>query len=128
MGVDNWSVLTRLKRAVKKVRFLLHFNVNRWRLASMINRTSSSNHHRISFNDRPGLRACTHDDNFDTESEESGASARSLQRTISYPSEDDIDKRADMFIANFYRQLKLDRQISLELHYCRGNSFEAISP
>ncbi|MCD7446407.1 hypothetical protein HAX54_006016 [Datura stramonium] len=31
----------------------------------------------------------------------------------------DIDKRAEMFIANFRRQLRLERQISLELRYCK---------
>ncbi|KAI3472441.1 hypothetical protein Pfo_029561 [Paulownia fortunei] len=102
MAVDRWLLLGRLKRAVKKIKFLLNFNVNRWKLASIIGASSSKR--RLSFNDRPGLRAC---------------------RTISYPSEDDIDKRADAFIANFYKQLQYERQISLELRYYRGNSFDS---
>ncbi|OIT31686.1 hypothetical protein A4A49_53601 [Nicotiana attenuata] len=32
--------------------------------------------------------------------------------------ENDIDRRAEVFIANFRRQLRLERQISLELRYC----------
>ncbi|XP_059636486.1 uncharacterized protein LOC132278659 [Cornus florida] len=121
MGLDNWLLIGRLRRVVKKIRFLMNFNLDRWKLASAIGGSSSKR--RLSFNDRPGLMACTED----TESNESGSS-HGLQRTISYPSEDDIDKRADMFIANFHRQLLLERQISLQLRYCRANSFELASP
>ncbi|KAE8098568.1 hypothetical protein FH972_016621 [Carpinus fangiana] len=124
MEMSKFSVLTRLRRAVKKVSFLLNFSINRWLVASAIGRTSLKNRH-LSFNDRPGLRACT--DDYDVDSEDSGSS-RELQRTLSLPYEDDIDKRAEMFIANFHRQLVIERQISLELQYCRGNSFKSISP
>ncbi|KAL2232809.1 uncharacterized protein LOC105155682 [Sesamum indicum] len=124
--VERWSLVGRLKRAVKKIKFLLDFNVNRWKLASMIGRTSSRKR-RLSFNDRPGLRACMEEDQ-DPNDHDPGSS-RGLHRTISYPSEDDIDKRADAFIANFHRQLRFERQISLELRYYRGNSFDsATSP
>ncbi|KAI5348743.1 hypothetical protein L3X38_001630 [Prunus dulcis] len=127
MGMDKWSLLSRLRNAVKKVSFLLHLNVNRWRIASMIGRTASGNHRLRSFNDRPGLTAACADD--ETSSEDSGSSRGHLQRTISYPSDqDDIDQRAEMFIANFRRQLQMERQISLELRYCRGNSFDLKSP
>ncbi|MFS7969391.1 hypothetical protein Hanom_Chr09g00808621 [Helianthus anomalus] len=34
-----------------------------------------------------------------------------LQRTTSFPEEDDVDKRAERFISNFYRQLKMERQV-----------------
>lgn len=126
MGKDKSSLLTRLKRAVKKVRFLLDYSTNRWHLASVLRRASSSK--RISFNDRPGLRAAF-DDGTIYSDESGGSSSRSgIQRTMSFPSDEDVDKRADMFIANFYRQLRLERQISLELQYCRGNSFKSISP
>ncbi|XP_062165007.1 uncharacterized protein LOC133871597 [Alnus glutinosa] len=124
MEMSKFSVLSRLRRAVKKVSFLLNFSFNRWRVASAIGRTSLSKRH-LSFNDRPGLRACA--DYNDVDSEDSGSS-RGLQRTISFPYEDDVDKRAEMFIANFHRQLLLERQTSLELQYCRGISFKAISP
>ncbi|XP_041021948.1 uncharacterized protein LOC121263187 [Juglans microcarpa x Juglans regia] len=129
MGVNKCSVLTRVRRAVRKVRFLLDFSI-RWQLASMVGSASSNTNHRLSFNDRPGLKAYT-DDSFDLDSEDSGSSSRpglALQKMMSYPSEDDVDKRAEMFIANFYHQLRIERQISLELQYCRGNSFKAISP
>ncbi|KAM4119030.1 hypothetical protein ACJW30_03G028300 [Castanea mollissima] len=127
MGEDsNLSLLTRLKRAVKNVRFLLDFNMNRWRLASVLGHASSSSK-RLSFNDRPGLRAASDDDTTDFE-DSVGSSRPGIQRTISFPSEDDVDKRAEMFIAKFYRQLQIERQISLELQYCRGNSFKLMSP
>lgn len=103
---------------MKKIKVLLNLDLNRWRLASMIG-AASSRRHQLSFNDRPGLRACMDD----TESEGSGHSSMGLRRTISYPSEDDIDKRAEMFIENFHKQLQIERQISLELKYLRGNSF-----
>lgn len=125
--MDKWSLLSRLRNAVKKLSFLLHLNVNRWRIASMIGRTASGNHRLKSFNDRPGLTAACADD--ETSSEDSGSSRGHLQRTISYSSDqDDIDQRAEMFIANFRRQLQMERQISLELRYCRGNSFDLKSP
>lgn len=111
------DLLGRLKRAVKKINFLINFNVNRWKLASVI---GASSRRRLSFNDRPGLRSCVDD------SSSNDGSNRGLQRTISYPlSEDDVDRRADAFIENFYRQLQIERQISLELKYYRGNSFES---
>ncbi|XVE71812.1 hypothetical protein DITRI_Ditri10aG0181900 [Diplodiscus trichospermus] len=115
----DWSLLTRLRRAVKKVKILLNFSMNRWRIASMIGGSPSSR--RLSFTDRPGLGACA--DDYD-----SGSYSRSLARTTSYRSEDDIDKRAEMFIANFHRQLQIERQVSLQLKYLRGNSFDYNSP
>ncbi|XP_073153597.1 uncharacterized protein [Henckelia pumila] len=113
MAVERWVLLGRLKRAVNKIKIILNLNVNRWKLASMISKK------RFSFSDRPGLRACITDSD--------SISSRGIQRTISYPSDDDVDKRADAFIANFYKQLQIERQISLELRYCRGNSFETVT-
>ena len=107
---------------MKKVKFLLNFNMNRWRIVSMIGASSSSR--RLSFTDRPGLKACA--DDYD--SDYSGSYSRRLARTTSYQSEDDIDKRAEMFIANFHRQLQIERQVSLQLKYLRGNSFDYNSP
>ncbi|KAL5549104.1 hypothetical protein UlMin_004335 [Ulmus minor] len=124
----NWFLLARLRRAV---RLLLNFNLNRWRIASMIGGRSFGQQRRLSFNDRPGLRACTEDEPAAASSEDSG-SIRELRRTTSYPSppsdQDDVDQRAEMFIANFRRQLRIERQISLELRYGRENSFEWRSP
>ncbi|TQD74494.1 hypothetical protein C1H46_039971 [Malus baccata] len=127
MKTDKWSLLSRLRKAVKKVSLLLNLNVNRWRIASVIGLTISSDHRLMSFNDRPGLRAACSDEN--SSEEDSGSSRGYLQRNISYPlDQDDIDQRAEMFIANFHRQLQVERQISLELRYCRENSFDLKSP
>ncbi|KAL6893826.1 hypothetical protein ACP4OV_007924 [Aristida adscensionis] len=38
--------------------------------------------------------------------------------------DDDVDRRAEEFIRNFYRQLRMERQVSLQLRYVRGNSFD----
>ncbi|KAI3424504.1 uncharacterized protein J3R85_010611 [Psidium guajava] len=124
--MDKWPLLGRLRRAVRKVRFLLNFDLHRWIFASGARGPTSKR--LLSFSDRPGLRACTLMD--DREYEDSPGSSRGsgLQRTMSYPSEEDVDKRAEMFIANFHRQLQLERQISMELRYCQGNSFESRSP
>ncbi|XP_030535571.2 uncharacterized protein LOC115744494 [Rhodamnia argentea] len=124
--MDKWPLLGRLRRAVHKVRFLLNFDLHRWIFTS--GHAAPSSKRLLSFSDRPGLRACPSMD--DKEYEDSPGSSRGLglQRTMSYPSEDDVDKRAEMFIANFHRQLQLERQISMELRYCRGNSFQSRSP
>ena len=126
MGRDKWSLLSSLRRAIKKVKIILNLDmISRWRLASMIG-AASSRRHQLSFNDRPGLRGC--EDIDDQEPEDSGSS-KGLHRTISNQSEDDIDKRAEMFIENFRRQLQIERQISLELKYFQGlNSFKSITP
>ncbi|KGN65448.1 uncharacterized protein LOC101218317 [Cucumis sativus] len=116
------SLLGRLRKAVKKIRFMMNFSIQRWRLAAMLGRTSSRNL-RLSFTERPGLKACSEDIIMEEEQSVS-SSSRGLQRTTSYASEDDVDSRAEAFIANFYRQLRIERQVSLELQYCRGNSFD----
>ncbi|KAM7252581.1 hypothetical protein ACFE04_008090 [Oxalis oulophora] len=126
MGVDNSSLLNRLRTAVKKIKFLMKFSLNRWRLASMIG--ASSSRRKLSFNERPGLIACTEEYDQIDRSISSSPSFGRLHRSISYQSEDDIDKRAEMFIENFHRQLRIERQISLELKYCRGDSFQYRSP
>ncbi|KAJ8751078.1 hypothetical protein K2173_016259 [Erythroxylum novogranatense] len=123
MGTDSSSLLARLRRVVNKVKILLSFEMNRWRLASMIG--VYSRRYRFSFNDRPGLRACTDDVE---SSENSVSSPYALRRTISYQSEDDIDKRAETFIENFRRQLRIERQVSLELKYLQGNGSTSTSP
>lgn len=134
MGTDKWFSLSRLKRAVKKVRFLLSFNLNRWRVASMIGRRSFGTPRRFSFNDRLGLRDAFDDESgSDDQEHNSDSSSRGLQRTISSPlssdQEYDINQRAEMFITNFRRQLQMERQVSLQLRYCnRTNSSEWRSP
>ncbi|EYU20914.1 hypothetical protein ABFS82_11G025600 [Erythranthe guttata] len=127
MATERWLLLGKLRRAVNKIKFLLDFNVNRWKfdLASIVG-VISSNNRRLSFNDRPGLMAFVED----SAPENSPGLSKGLQRSTSYQSENNqddynIDERADAFIANFYKQLQLERQISLELRYYRGNSFDS---
>uniref|UniRef100_A0A7N0RG47 DUF761 domain-containing protein n=1 Tax=Kalanchoe fedtschenkoi TaxID=63787 RepID=A0A7N0RG47_KALFE len=145
MARDNWSLISRLKRAVKKINFIIKFNVvNRFKIASILGRSRSSSSakpRRLSFNDRPGLKAaahfyCSSDEDEGVAASSYYASARSsssrgssssreLHRTTSCPASEDVDKRADAFIANFYRQLRMERQVSLQLRYGRGNSFDS---
>ncbi|XP_028775362.1 uncharacterized protein LOC114732233 [Neltuma alba] len=131
MNAKNHSLLSRLRRVVNKVRFLLSSAVlsRTWQIASFIRRASSLPRRHLSFTDRSpsGLMICNSDEVTNTSPESLGSSNR-LIRTTSYPSDDDdIDKRAEIFINNFRRQLQLERQISLQLRYCRTNSFE-LSP
>lgn len=128
---------------MKKVQILLNINLNIWRIASILG--TNATRPTLSFNDRPGLRACTDDyddynssisTNYDEYRQLSGSfsspspsssrssSSRRIERTASCPSEDDIDKRAEMFINNFRRRLVMERQASLQLRYLRGNSFD----
>ncbi|XP_009791812.1 uncharacterized protein LOC107806891 [Nicotiana tabacum] len=131
MGTESWSLIGRLKRAVKKITFLLNLDMNKWKLISSLI-GSSSRRHQLNFKEKKlqkqptGLNViCFENDDLSPNNSGTGSNSfKGLQRTMSYPSsEDDIDKRAEMFIANFYKQLKLERQISLELRYCRGHSF-----
>ncbi|XP_062192102.1 uncharacterized protein LOC133895654 [Phragmites australis] len=141
------SILGSLREAIKKVRFLLSSSATRWMLLSSIARGGGRATPRrgISFNSpRPGLldvegsivspspassRTTSRSASMGT------ATTRSVSRTSSArtssggsPSssagDDDIDRRAEQFIANFYRQLQMERQVSLQLRYIRGNSWE----
>lgn len=122
------SLLSRLRAAVNKVRLLLSSTIlsRTWHAATVIRRAASLSKRHLSFNDRPGLMLCS-EETCSSEGSDS-SNSRELQRTISCPSDDDIDKRAETFIANFRRQLRMERQISLQLRYCREPSFELISP
>ncbi|XP_047326214.1 uncharacterized protein LOC124929874 [Impatiens glandulifera] len=114
---DNWILLRRLKTAVKKIKFLLNFNIHQFLLTNR----------RLSFNQPPqGLIVCMDQE---PESESLGPLLRTASGLSGAggQSDDDIDNKADIFISNFYRQLRIERQISLELHYCRGNSFSSVS-
>ncbi|XP_051204922.1 uncharacterized protein [Lolium perenne] len=42
--------------------------------------------------------------------------------------DDDIDRRAELFIANFYRHIQMERQVSLQLRYCRADSMQDRTP
>ncbi|KAL9376054.1 hypothetical protein Peur_030174 [Populus x canadensis] len=126
MGKQKWSVLGPLKRTVKKIKFLLNFR--KWRLASSVlwNASSSSSSsgmiRRLTFNDRIGLHGVIED----VESDHQSKPVRAIERVRSHDgssSDDDVDKRAEIFITNFRRQLLMERQVSLQLRYYRGNSF-----
>lgn len=152
------KLLSRLRRAVRKLTFLLnlkkYINQASWRFVSVLTRAQAPaamiTGHRwrrraLSFNDRPGLRACvdldtpdhnTHargdDENVESEgSSEATSSPLVLRRTASCPSpvEEDshVDEKAEKFIAWFREQLNYERQISLRLRYVRGYSFEGES-
>lgn len=80
---------------------------------------SSCRSQKLSFKDLPaGLLDCAIDDKGDDC--EVGRSPILIQRTAS----GDIDRRAEVFIANFYVRFRMEREISLELRYHRGDSLE----
>lgn len=120
-----------LKRAVKKINLiLLSFKLNRLRLASILGCASrASTRHCLSFNDRLGLYGCIEDEN--THGNQRGLRRVQSTRTHDRPrdqdsddhDDDDVNRRADVFIANFRRQLMFERQVSLQLRYCREESF-----
>ncbi|KAK1324142.1 hypothetical protein QJS10_CPA02g01473 [Acorus calamus] len=126
------SLLGRLRRAIRKVRLLMSFNMHGWRLASLIgaapsmilrqisyggstyssaSASPSSSQRQLSFHGQPGLLDVT----------ENCENGLSLSRTAS----DDIDRRAEQFIKNFYRHIQMERQVSLELGYCRESDHDA---
>lgn len=126
-------MLNRLRNVVKKVKFLLNLKLNRWRLASVLsNKISLSRSRTLTLHDRPGLKAYTDENYYMIENSvvpsnvgplSNSSSSRRIERTMSCSSEDDIDTRAEVFIKNFKRQLLMERQVSLQLRYGRGNSF-----
>ncbi|XP_068652670.1 uncharacterized protein [Aristolochia californica] len=116
MVLRNLFQLSRLRRAIRKVRFLLSFNIHRWRVGSMVGTYSRR---QLSFGDPQGLLDCA-DDDVQVEDLRTGSPPLALQRTIS----DDIDKKAEAFIENFYKRIQMERQVSLELRYLRGNGLE----
>ncbi|RWW48678.1 hypothetical protein BHE74_00045231 [Ensete ventricosum] len=129
-------LLSLLRRAIQKVRFLLSFDATRW-MASSLNRSPLVSR-RLSFTAGPSLLDCTDDDGY-----EAGSSPSTTVSLLSSPasrttspeseasrslngasSDDDINQRADRFIENFYQQLRMERQVSLQLRYCRKKSLE----
>ncbi|KAI3701687.1 hypothetical protein L6452_26946 [Arctium lappa] len=131
----KWQLLSRLRTVVKKVTFLLKSDVKRWRFVSSFIGGSNSRR-RLSFGQQLGLTAIVSSSSSDEEKDDNNnvgfcdhsdssqmLKSISVQRSTSFPDEDDVDKRAEMFIENFYRQLRLERQVSLQLRYKRGTSF-----
>ncbi|GKD32551.1 RNA-directed DNA polymerase, eukaryota, reverse transcriptase zinc-binding domain protein [Tanacetum coccineum] len=131
---NRWYLLNKLKNVVKKVTFLMNSNINKWRIVSSFKGGGVGRRRLSSFNERLGLTMIVSSSDDELEEEvvcDSGSCARELkstksfrvERTRSFPQEDDIDKRAEMFIENFYRQLRMERQVSLQLRYTRDPSF-----
>ncbi|XP_062021394.1 uncharacterized protein LOC133737951 [Rosa rugosa] len=122
--VRSSSLVSHLKRAVKKVRLiLLGLKLQRWRVGSILG-CGATKRRCLSFNDRLGLQGCIEE--VDTSDDQNSSHLRRVHSTISRSSSidyQDVDQRADAFIANFRRQLRLERQVSLELSYCRKESF-----
>lgn len=124
-------ILNQLKRAVQKVKFLLSFDATRWILSSLSSHKPSPGR-GLSFQARPSLLDC---------SPSFGVRGTSLSRAsslaLSPPGEamsrsssdasasgEDINLKADRFIEGFYRQLQMERQVSLELRYLKAKSLE----
>ncbi|PWA87185.1 hypothetical protein CTI12_AA064120 [Artemisia annua] len=144
---NRWYLLDKLKNVVKKVTFLMNSNINKWQIISSFKGGGVGRRRLSSFNEKLGLTMIVSSSDDELEEEDStlevvcdsGSCARELkstksfrvERTRSFPQEDDIDKRAEMFIENFYRQLRMERQVSLQLRYKRDTSFgssNSISP
>ncbi|XXG55096.1 hypothetical protein AAC387_Pa03g2822 [Persea americana] len=116
MVLGNWLLLRRLTKTTQKVKFLLIFSVQKWRhVAPLI---GSPSRRQLSFSDLPGLLECTRSTTVDDR--EMGGSPVPIRRTAS--DSGDIDRRADIFIANFYRHIQMERQVSLQLRYAKGNN------
>ncbi|PKA51407.1 hypothetical protein AXF42_Ash002772 [Apostasia shenzhenica] len=140
MALKRSRLVGRLRQAISKVRFLLSFNLRRWLLSSA---ASSRRRHSLENRPRsPGLLDLTSPDEYGyylwdpapppprTLSPPSPATASPPQvlvksmsprsASVSPASSDDINQRAEEFIERFYRQLRMERQISLQLRYCKG--------
>ncbi|KAL0903321.1 hypothetical protein M5K25_027692 [Dendrobium thyrsiflorum] len=147
LSSDGFHLLRRFKRGVAKVRFLLSFNLRRWLLSSTSSHRRLALDSRPS---SPGLLDLTDvadelgyylfgsispPKSPSSSLSQNGSSSsppplrtpslpllRSMTRvtSISSASSDDINLRAEQFIENFHRQLMMERQISLQLRYCKG--------
>lgn len=106
-----------LKKAEKKLKFLLSFHLMRWCMAS--NTGCASNRHRPTFKDRLDLHHRIED-----EKSVGNCSGTGIRQASGFASENDIDRRAEIFIANFRHQLLFERQVSLENRLGRRLGFE----
>ena len=147
------SILGSLREAIRKVRFLLSFSATRWMLltsAAPARRRGLSFGPRPGLLDldvEGGVVSPAGSSRTSRSASMGTATTRSLSRGSSAASpggprrtassssssgrspassagDDDIDQRAEQFIANFYRQLQMERQVSLQLRYVRGNSWD----
>lgn len=147
-AAKKYSLLNKLRKAVKKLNFLLitsTYKLSQWSLASISTLRTPPTMRRytrhLSFNNVLGrgiYHGCSEDDasellNQDCTNDHNNnkrlSSIRSFTRmknnglsNDSNVTTEDIDFRADMFIQNFHRQLRMERQISLELRYCNNDN------
>ncbi|XP_071740640.1 uncharacterized protein [Rutidosis leptorrhynchoides] len=130
---NKWNLLHGFKTVVKKVTFLMNSNISRWRLVSSF--TGGRSFRRLSFGEKLGMTAIVSSSDDEEEEDnlkccDSGSSSKELkttksfrvQRTTTFREEEDVDKRAEMFIENFHRQLRYERQVSLQLRYKRDTT------
>ncbi|KAG6473296.1 hypothetical protein ZIOFF_067210 [Zingiber officinale] len=126
--------LSRLRRVIEKVKFLLSFDATRWMVSSF--KRSSPPAAELRFKTPPSLLDCS-DDYYDARSSSSFVLSRTSSSLLSSPelqaemsrstseaspswspgggSGEDVNLRADRFIERFHRQLLMERQVSLEL-------------
>ncbi|XP_074590714.1 uncharacterized protein LOC141846574 [Curcuma longa] len=135
--------LSRLRRVIEKVKFLLSFDATRWMISSL--KRSSPPPAELRFKTPPSLLDCS-DEYYDSRSS-SFVLSRTSSSLLSSPaletpmtrsasdaspswspggSGEDVNLRADRFIEGFYRQLLMERQVSLELRYVRENSGKSL--
>ena len=119
MKTQNWSLIkTLISKAAMKITFLLGSKIHKWKLTSRI-----LSFRRIKLFKKS--KSSLYDAIRDIDDQYEGPSyTHCIRRTKSSiarnnDDENDVDQRAEMFIANFKRQLRLERQISLELRYCK---------
>lgn len=120
MKTQNWSLLkTLMKNAAKKIAFLLSYNMQKWKLTSKI--LSFRRKHPIKLFKKcksSSLYDVIRDiDEFEQRDDPSIRCIQRIRSNVDNDDENDIDRRSEVFIANFRRQLRLERQISLELRY-----------
>ena len=120
---SSFSLLRRLKKAVNRIKFLVLLRI--WQMRPSNISRPSYKQRCFRFNEPKGLKSWFKDDKADRK-----CNVREFKRTRSCcgwedDDDDNVDERAEMFIANFRRQLTMERQVSLQLRYCRTDSFEA---
>ncbi|XP_072992949.1 uncharacterized protein [Typha latifolia] len=140
MASESSAVMSRLREAVQKVRFLLSLSdTTRWVITSIAG--SSPMRPRLSFKRQLSLFDCTGDgaeyyyevgSSLSTSRTSSTVVSRtsssiSMTRTSSDASTAsgyDIDRRADLFIEKFREHLRMEKQVSLEIRYRKEKSLE----
>ncbi|TMW98881.1 hypothetical protein EJD97_003360 [Solanum chilense] len=126
METQNWSLIKSLiSKATMKITFLLGSKIHKWKLTSRILSFQRKHAVKLFKKSKSSLYDAIRDIDDQYEQQE-GRSTHCIRRTKSNiarnnddDEENDVDQRAEMFITNFRRQLRLERQISLELRYCK---------